>query len=77
MIQVETFTDPKIYNRVPSLQAAVKDYLKAQAIEISEDRLVDWNTLEYRTETIKKSERKCEDRLKVILTVRLQDEYII
>lgn len=70
IIEVSTFIHPKIYNRMPNIKTRVDDMLMAEAILRAggSDKL-DTATAEYKTELLSESTRKCEDRLKVSLSI--------
>jgi len=72
MISVETFADPVAYNRRLEIQDSVKNCLRNLAKIEDKNNRIDWNTEEFKTELISQSNRKCEDRLKVILIVNFK-----
>jgi hypothetical protein len=64
---VSTFVDATIYSRVKDVQDSIHNCLREQLNNKSEN--IDWTTEKIETTLFKYSNRKCEDKLLITLSV--------
>lgn len=64
IIESSIYVDPVLYNRTERIKEKTHEYLKEELLKKSP--FINWDTMTIETE-LKKANRKCEDRLLVIM----------